>query len=211
MSIIAKDSGGGSFTPAPEGTHVARCISVVDLGTQRVEWKGEEKHQRKVRVAWELPDETIENKETGALRPMVVAKNYTLSLHEKAGLRHDLEAWRGRAFTEAERAGFDIAKLVAATCLLTIVHKRVDDKVYANVTTVSKIPRTMAAPPEMHNKPIVWSLEDGRNDVFKAFPEWLQKKIGECVEWTMPPQEDPGGQAPGSDEPPMPNGDDVPF
>ena len=34
------DSGGGNYEQPPIGTHVARCIKVIDLGTQRGEYQG---------------------------------------------------------------------------------------------------------------------------------------------------------------------------
>lgn len=207
-AIIAKESGDGDFVLAPEGTHVAVCIGVVDMGTHRGEYMGKPKSRRMVRVTWELPDEVLEG-ENGAAVPMMVGKLYTLSLGEKAVLRHDLESWRGRAFTEAERAGFDISKLAGVACLVTIVHEKKNDKTYANVKGVTKIPKGTPPPKAPFNEPKVFSIADGRNSAtFKALPEWLQKKIGECIEWNSAPAE-PEGHNKGSDEPPQ--SDDVPF
>lgn len=204
MPIIAKEpEGGGDFAPAPQGTHPARCVGVVDLGTQKAEFQGEVKVARKVRVTWELPEETIPARD-GASKPMLVSKKYTLSLHEKAALRHDLSSWRGRDFTDEERAGFDITKLVNATCLLTIVHKTEGQKTFANISGVAKLPKGMPPLPEAHNKLTVYSIEDGKNATFTALPEWLQKQIGECMEWTRPPVE------PDADKAPEPTGDGTP-
>ena len=55
MGLIAKDSGGGDFERAPEGTHLARCYQIIDLGTQHSEYYG--KSSRKVLIGWELSDE----------------------------------------------------------------------------------------------------------------------------------------------------------
>ncbi len=204
--IIAKESG-EDFVLAPEGTHVAICIGVVDLGTQRGEYMGKPTLRRKVRVTWELPDECL-TAEGGEARPMMVAKQYTLSLSEKAALRHDLESWRGRAFTEAERAGFDISKLATVPCLVTIVHEKKSDKTYANIKGVTKIPKGTTPPKSPFNQPIVFAIEDGRNSpIYKALPEWLQKKIGECEEWNQQPAEPEGRRH--DDE--TPQGDDAAF
>jgi hypothetical protein len=46
-----------------------------------------------------------------------------LSLNEQANLRSILEGWRGKAFSEEELAGFDIAALLGKPCLVDIEHK----------------------------------------------------------------------------------------
>ena len=44
MGLISKGTGGGSdFEPVPAGTHIARCVSVVDLGFQETPWGSKEK------------------------------------------------------------------------------------------------------------------------------------------------------------------------
>jgi hypothetical protein len=52
MGLTARSTGGGSFKPMPAGMHLARCYRVIDLGTQKVEWKGSTKLQAKVLVQW---------------------------------------------------------------------------------------------------------------------------------------------------------------
>lgn len=47
-----------TYTPAPEGNHPARCLSLIDLGTQKSTFQGKEKALRKVLITFELPEET---------------------------------------------------------------------------------------------------------------------------------------------------------
>ena len=75
----------------PAGNHLAVCFSVVDLGTQEIEYQGEIKRQHKIRISWELVDELMEDG-----RPFVVSQKYTLSSFEKATLMQHLNSWRGR-------------------------------------------------------------------------------------------------------------------
>jgi hypothetical protein len=64
-------------------------------------------------------------------------KRYTLSLHEKANLRRELETWRGKKFTAEEGEGFDLEKLLGANCQLQVIHNEKDDgTVYANVQAI---------------------------------------------------------------------------
>ena len=116
-SIVAK--GGeksSSFPSVSVGIHKARCIKVIDLGTQKNDYQGNVSWKRQVLVIWETPDQTDDNSV-----PLTISKFYTLSLHEKSNLGIDLTSWRGRAFSETEKKGFDIAKLAGKECTLNVI------------------------------------------------------------------------------------------
>lgn len=141
MPIIAKKTGGGAdFAPAPAGTHPAVCVDVVDLGILKVNWGGKEKSQHKINVVWQIGEARQDGK------PFQVQKRYTLSLHEKAALRKDLESWRGRAFNEAELEGFDVEVLVGVGAFLNVIHNVKDGSTYANVSAIMKMPKGMVPP-----------------------------------------------------------------
>src|SRR4051812_42442926 len=129
MAIIAtaKGESGQTFQPAPVGVHQAVCVDVVDLGILDVTWQGVTKKQHKVNVAWQINEDRDDGK------PFLIFKRYTLSMHEKAGLRKDLESWLGRKFGRDEEMGFDVESLIGSNCLLNVTHNRVGDKTYANV------------------------------------------------------------------------------
>lgn len=167
----------GDFKPAPEGTHLARCISVISLGTQPSELYAA---AYKVLIGWELPNETLDRDDGPA--PMVVSKEYTLSLHKKATLRQHLESWRGKAFTPEEAKGFPVEKVLGQPCFLNVVHKQTDSGTYAKVAGVSALPRGTTCP-EVYHKLIHFEIEHGQNEVFKALPDWIQKKVLNCEEW----------------------------
>lgn len=138
MAIVA--SKGSSFTPCPAGTFIAVCIDVEDLGIVKSTYGEKTKSQHKVNIIWE-----IEEKRDDGL-PFRPRKRYTLSLHEKATLRKELESWRGRAFTEAELEGFDVEALIGVPCMICIVQNAVKGQVYANVTAIMKAPKGMVPP-----------------------------------------------------------------
>ena len=169
MSLTAK--AGENFQLTPEGTHLARCFRIVDLGTQHNEQFS--KFQHKILISWELPAELMEDG-----RPFSVSKRYTLSLGEKSSLRADLEAWRGRAFTEEELQGFDIKKLIGATCYLNIAHKKNGEKTYTNITAIMKLPKGIECPPAV-NPPTVLELEPESFaiDVFEGLSDKLKDTI----------------------------------
>src|SRR4029453_10581966 len=103
MSLVARRPQ-KNYTQAPEGLHTACCVDVVNLGIVA----GAYGAKHKVRIVWQL--DAIDE-EHG--RRFDVARAYTLSLHERAALRKDLESWRGKKFTDQELdGGFDLEKLI---------------------------------------------------------------------------------------------------
>jgi hypothetical protein len=93
--------------------------------------------QRKVDVVWQLTETRDDGKRH------LVFKRYTLSLNEKASLRHDLESWRGKPFTFEELAGFDVEKLIGANCLVNVQHKVGTERTFANVVSVMPLIKGM--------------------------------------------------------------------
>ena len=132
MSLTAKESI-SRIPPMPEGVYTAVCYSVVDVGHQYSEKY--EKDSHKVVVSWEIPEQRVDVERDGKKLnlPRVISKRYTLSLGDKAILRKDLEAWRGKAFTGPELGGFALEKLIGAACQLQVIHTQKDSKTYANV------------------------------------------------------------------------------
>ena len=206
---IAKQTS-GNFEPAPAGTHIARCIACIALGTQPQN-NSQFPPSFKVMLTWELPNEAIQVE--GGSKPMVVSKEYTLSLSEKSNLYADLISWRGREFTSKELEGFEVSNGVGVPCMITIVHKTTAKKsVYANVSSVSGMPKGSQCAPAVH--PLVkYEITQGKDSSFTAMPEWIQKKIAQCFEWTKPAQQEEGYQegAEAGLEQPVAEGDDVPF
>ena len=203
---IAKEKG-GDFVPAPAGTHIARCVDVISLGTQTSELFPA---SFKVMIGWELPDEVLVRSDTKEEMPMKVSKEFTLSLSKKANLRKVLESWRGRPFTAQELEGFEVADVLDVPCLLSIIHKTSGaGKTYAAIESVSGLAKGMICKPRHHDI-VRFEVEQGRNDVFKALPEWIQKKIEACEEWVHPPID--REEAPAPEVQPHDDGDDaVPF
>jgi len=140
MPIYASAGSGTKFAPAPAGTHAAVCCDVRDLGVLETTWQGQTKRQHKILVSWQIDEPRDDGK------PYLVSKRYTLSLHEKAGLRKDLEAWRGRAFTEPELQQFDVESIIGKPCLLQVMHRQSGGDTYANVAGIMGLPKGMNAP-----------------------------------------------------------------
>lgn len=176
MGIIASDKGGTDFKPVPAGTHVGICVMVIDQGIQP---GGKFKPTRKVYLRWELPNERTEWKDRDGnvhSGPMIIGKQYTLSLSEKANLRADLESWRGRSFTEQELKGFDVINVLGKACMIGVTHNTVGTKTYANVSAVMGLPKGTTVP-AAHNKPVSYSPDEHNQAVYDALPDWLKESI----------------------------------
>jgi hypothetical protein len=137
MPIMATAGESKNFTPAPVGVHQGVCVDVQDLGMIEVTFAGETKRQHKINVAWQIDELRDDGK------PYLVFKRYTLSLHEKANLRKDLESWRGRAFTRDEEMGFDVESVIGANCLLNVQHTERQGKTYANIVAIMPLAKGM--------------------------------------------------------------------
>lgn len=194
---------GGNFQLVPAGNHVAICYRFIDLGTQMVEWKGTSKVQRKVLITWELPNEHITEGDYAG-QPFSIGKKYTWSMNEKASLRHDLESWRGKAFTDDDFSGpnrFNVKNIIGKPCMLSIVHEARDGTTYANIKGIAAMPKGVTVPPpvneqvyfslmpEFFDNSVLAGLSDKLRETIKGSPEF--KEIVDGVKPLQEPYGDP--------------------
>lgn len=204
MAINASASSQPRQLP-PAGTHVARCYSIIDMGTREKIWQDKKRRSHEIRISWELCNE-LHDFGKGQEEPYSVHKNYTLSLSEKANLRHDLEAWRSKPFSDEELARFDVCKVLGAACMVTVTHVTKGDAAYANVTAVTGMPKGMQAP-ALVNPLVEYSISEHDQTVFDKLPDFMKEIIRGSDEWKerSAPSADPepdqtwDGDAPGDD------------
>lgn len=176
MGRYATQGSSGSFTPAPAGTHVARCFRIVDIGTQRGEYQGQPTERNQIVIFWELPNELVDSDD--GKRPAIASKFYTNSLNEKATLRAHLESWRGRAFTVEELERFDLAKIIGVPCMLSII----PDGEKTKIAGVSAMPKGMTCPPAITEPSSFW-IDEWSDEKFKELSEGMQKLIAKSDEY----------------------------
>ncbi len=178
-----KVSAGKTFL-CPSGTHVARCVRCIDVGTHTFtsdQYGTTRKHD--IILSWELPSALIEEGDYAG-EPFVLNRKLTLSLHKKSNLRPILEAWRGKKFTGQEiQDGFEIAEMVGLPCLLTVTHSAPNDEgvVFANVTAVAALMDGMDCGPQV-NESLVYDVSTPDGSVYAKLPEWIRKLIDESEE-----------------------------
>lgn len=190
MGFIATDAGGnGNFKRVPAGVHIGRCYSLIDMGTQLTTGQYGEKLQHKIRLGWELfgdddNGEPLTIDVDGVQMPLTISKSYTVSLHEKANLRKELAAWRGKDFTDEEAKAFDVSKLVGAYCMVNVAISETNGKTYSNIAGLTPIPNALknAKPSPVHEN-IIFNLDEPDMNIFSGFHDKLKEAIQKSPEW----------------------------
>ena len=170
MSLTVKENN-RMFLPVPEGSHVARCYALIDLGKQFSKFYNNT--QPKIMIGWELSDQRMPDG-----KPWIHLQRYTASLNEKSALRALLEGWRGHGFSPEELEGFDLRKCLGAVCYLT-TKQTLDPKTnqrWSKVTAICQLPPTLICPPPI-NPPIYFDADDYNESDYLAIPEGLRKCI----------------------------------
>lgn len=187
MIITGSNSERKQFQIAPAGTHLARLYRIIDLGTQMRDYEGKVTMSRKAKFFWELHGEDAAGKPllTTEGKPLIQSKEYTLSLGEKANLRRDLEAWRGKAFSEDELKGFDIKTVLGQFCMINISHRDKGDVTYADLKGVSAVPAIYkkAGLPDGINPVVLFSLDNFDQQLFDSLSESIKDTIRKSPEY----------------------------
>jgi hypothetical protein len=208
MGFVAS-AGGGDFRQVPPGAYIGRCYALIDLGTQVNEKFATSSH--KIILRWELFGDDDEGQPLTVVRdgktlPMTVSKEYTVSLNDKANLRKDLAAWRGKDFSTDEAKAFDVSKLLGAYCMVNVTTSEGSNgKTYSNVAGLTPLPGALkASKPAGVHELVRFDLDQPDMEVFGSFHEKLQERIRSAPEWSKSKTQQPA-MAGGDDD------DDVPF
>lgn len=142
--VINAVNTGARFAPHPEGQFGVVCVDCIDLGERVESFQGQPARVVKkcALVFWsgERNPDTRDMHEVSA--------EFTVSMHEKSGLRLLLEAWRGKSYTDAEaRQGVPLHKLVGQPALVSVEHKPSKaGRTYAKIKSIAPLPKGMARP-----------------------------------------------------------------
>lgn len=196
----------------PAGNYVARCYSMIHIGTVSNTYGNDVKLQNRVLISWELPTLLYEHEEKEY--PSIISKEYTLTMGSKGNLRKDLESWRGKAFTEAEADDFDLTKLLGAACMLNIIHKtsQTSGNAYANISSISRVPEGLTCPQAM-KEVYEFNYDDKfSTQAVEIMPEFIRNKVMSSQEYLA--KISGSEEQPPQDVPEMSQGepdDDLPF
>lgn len=172
MSMIASDNGGQTIEKLENGVYTAVSSAMIDLGQQRNEQFG--KVQRKFMMIWTIIGEEIEI--NGEKQPRTISKEYSFSLNEKSTLRKDLQAWRGKPFSEEELQGFNILAVLNKACQLQIILEEKNNKRYNNIAGIMSLPKGSNV--QVIENTYYFDMEEPETwENFIKIPTWIQEKI----------------------------------
>jgi hypothetical protein len=190
MALTYKtNAGAGDFTPVPAGSHIAVCDIVADIGLQ----PGSQlfpKPKQQVYIRFQIPNERVEFEKDGKKQegPAVIGKTYTASMNEKATLRHHLESWRGKQFSDEQAEAFDVSAILGKPCMLTVMQTQKDGKTYANIAGIGPLPKGINSKSIIvEGAPLLYAQPDNTS-TYQILPEWLRKKIDSQIMTEKPPE-----------------------
>ncbi len=186
---------GNSTSQQPEpGTVNALCSRVIDMGTQTSAFG----KKRKVMLGWEISQLMDDG------RPFLVIQSYTASIHPKSSLGKLLEGWRGKAFTDEERNGFNLENILGKSCLLSLVQ----EGEYVNVASVSPLVKGMQ-PLQLAGSLVHFDLDNYNEGVFAGLSEKIREKISATPEYKKATGQETHEQEDAGTPPSI--DDDIPF
>lgn len=205
-ALIAKE-GGMSLPLIPAELHQAVCYAVYDIGSHHNEKFDKTTHQ--CVILWEIPGVRLEIEKEGCKVdvPRIMSKKYTISLGERANLRKDLKAWRGRDFTPEELKAFDLKNLLGVNCMIQVVHNSKDGKTYSNIGAL--IPLIKGFPSKKPEAEVQFFSMGESLEIPSYTPKWIKEIIESSNEYKGV-QDTFGEEPPPADDVPPYDGD-TPF
>ena len=188
---------------APTGSRVARCLWIIDYGTQKQEYKGVAKDPaREIAFKFEnVNDKHVFDEAKGPqpftlLYPNFGGMKYTFSEYQgkKSKLWEMIDSWRGREFSEEEKLeGLDMETMLKKPALVTVQAKPSKNNPaikYSNITAITNVPKEMGKVAPLTNEALFFEIGNMKNnqgmtqfEVFEKFPKFIQEKIALSPEW----------------------------
>ena len=191
MSLAINKQEKRIYKKVPVGTSIGIPVDIIDCGYQfKTEYPGNEKVisertgqpvlNQHVIVNFEFPEHTDEF--DGVEKPLYLGKTYTLSVrddetsyvHEKSGLMQLILASNPEADT--------LKDIIGVPCNVTV---DLTEKGNPKITAVTTSPAKFAIGDELvkkedlelFNESKIYSMDDGKNELYESFPDWIKEKI----------------------------------
>ena len=163
-----------------EEQHVAVCIGVYYIGFQEGDYKGEPYCKEEIVLEFEVDEKYSKAAGDYAGKRKRVTKRFTFSYATKANLYKTLCSWFGKGYIDKKKeemkdnlAALNIYMLLGKSCLISVYHSEKNDKIYANIDSISKLPKTMES-----FKPSRLQTEES-DDLPKRIKELIEQSVEE--------------------------------
>lgn len=165
----------------PEGNHVGRLYSIIEIGRVPNTFPGAETPTvRQIRLSWELPD--LMREFDGEQKPLVIGAKYTASMGDKANLRRVVEGMVG-AMDKDTLDSFDIKSLLGKECLVNVVHKTSRAEVeYAAVVSCSPVPAGLKVKAQFNDSVYLDYAEGWDDSIYAALPQFIKDEMEQSDE-----------------------------
>jgi hypothetical protein len=164
-------------TPAPAGLHPLRCYGIYDVGTQKEEFEGHEKEQRKVVLSFELVGtrHAFDKTKPKEKKPFSINQTVTASFGPRSKMRKWLKGMNGRDYDKKVKEISLVNELLDVPCQGQLVRNQ--DDTWTNIEAL--LPAAKGKTPELFNKTCVFTLDPENFDKegYDALPGWIQEKI----------------------------------
>ncbi len=185
VSLIASSEATSSIPPIPDGVHIGALVSIHDLGTTYNEVY--DKRARKVIFTFEFPElDPIEVERDGkkVKIPRTITKQFTKSLHEKAGLLAFINSWRGKKLTADQVKAFDLTTLLHVGGQFQVLNEEKDGKTRSKINAVMPLPR--GAQVAVQTPKTVFSVDqlDAASELDQVdLAKWMRERVVESEEY----------------------------
>ena len=171
------------------GSYPCRIVQIVDMGMQpQCPYQGEEKPPaHEMMITYELTDEFCKGEDGKDMedKPRWLSEDFPLR-----SLESDLAKSTKRyyALDPDEIHGGDFTALIGMPCNVTVVQNKgkgkFADRVFNNIQAVSTMrPKDSQKCAELVSSTKVFLLDEPDLEVYKSFPEWIQKKLKSNLEY----------------------------
>lgn len=162
------------------GTHIARVVGLIYLGTITEDYMGEPKSNQKIRLTFELPEELHAFKEGEDAKPLVHSEEYNLTMGRKSNLRPIIEGIIGVALKDEEAYSFDVEQLLNQPCLLSLK----PNKSGSYMKIASAMPLMKGQKCKDAFNPIRKLTYDSWNqEMFDGLPQFIKDKMTTSIEY----------------------------
>lgn len=173
----------------PEGQQPARCVAIIDIGTQKRSFNGVEKDPiGQVYFKFEFSKYTHSYKEGEPAKPLSIYQNFNWTADERGKLSIVLKAWaKYKKPLDTITVKF-VKAFLGQYCSIYIEHN-VSEKnklTYANIGNKGKDikPFDINVPkPSEGETPKFFNLKEFSWETFRGLPKFIQEDIRKSAEW----------------------------